>query len=55
MQIEGDIRTRQFHTKTSKGTTETKSVTEIHVTRIARLDRAGSGEKSILEPEEAAA
>lgn len=43
VQIEGELRTREYTQKASgkKGAPATKSVTEIRVFRIVKLDRAG--------------
>lgn len=47
VQLEGEIRTRQYTQKTGSGkkaTEQKKSITEVRVISIARLDRARKGE-----------
>jgi len=43
VQIEGEIRTRTYTDPKAKGAAAQKSITEIRVYRIAKLDRPGKG------------
>ena len=55
LQIEGEIRTREYTQKGpgKKAVEVTKSITEVHVVSIAKLNRSGKAETSV-DPEEAA-
>ena len=56
VQVEGDIRTREY-TPQAKGkkTPEKKSITEIRVTSISKLDRSTKAAGDAAEPQEDAA
>ena len=55
VQIEGEIRTREYAQKGlgKKAAEVTKSITEVHVVSIVKLDRSGKPE-STVDPEAAA-